>query len=312
MSVAVSSCPPLSYQWYFDLTNALPSGTNANLLLTNLTIDQAGSYQVVINNNYSSVTSAPALLAISGAPVILTQPLDALVAEGGTTLFSVSAEGFPNPQYQWYFNDTNALSGETGASLALSNVQPAQAGVYSVIVSNSAGTVSSARAHLTIVGSPLITTQPQGITNFQGQSVTFTVVATGSAPLSYQWMANCSRPISGATSPTLRLKSVGPLDTGTYCLIVSNALGVIVSQPAVLRVLVQPKLVSLDNTQGGASITFSTITNLVYSVYFSDTLPGTNWTLLPNLFKQTGTGSPMTVQDPTAPTSHRFYRLLVE
>jgi hypothetical protein len=312
MSVAVSSCPPLSYHWYFNVTNDLASGTNADLFLTNLTIDQAGSYQVVISNNYGSVTSAPAVLVISGAPVILTQPLDALVAESGTALFSVSAEGFPNPEYQWYFNDTNALSGETGAILTLSNVQPAQAGMYSVTVSNSAGMVTSTRAHLTIVGSPLITTQPQGITNFQGQSVTFTVVATGSAPLSYQWMANCSRPISGATAPTLRLKSVGPLDSGSYCVVVSNALGVVISQPAILRVLIQPKLVSLSNTQGGAALTFSTVSNLLYSVYYSDTLPGTNWALLPNMFQKPGTGAPMTVQDPAAPISQRFYKLLVQ
>jgi hypothetical protein len=125
-------------------------------------------------------------------------------------------------------------------------------------------------------------------------------------------MANCSRPISGATSPSLRLKSVGPADSGTYCVVVSNAFGTVVSQPAVLRVLVQPKLVTLIESQGGASLSFSTVPNLLYSVYFSDTLPGTTWTLLPNMFRQPGTGSPLTVQDPTAPPAHRFYRLVVE
>ncbi len=105
---------------------------------------------------------------------------------------------------------------------------------------------------------------------------------------------------------------MGPLDSGSYCVVVSNALGVVVSQPAVLRVLVQPKLVSLGNGVGGASITFSTVTNLLYSVYFSDTLPGTNWTQLPNQFERPGTGAPMTVQDPTAPIIQRFYRLVVQ
>jgi hypothetical protein len=312
VSVAVSSCPPLQYQWYFNGSNSLATGTGATLVLPNVTIDAAGTYQVVISNDYGSVTSAPAVLTISGAPVILTQPLDTLVAEGGTAQFTVTAEGSPDPSYQWYFNATNVLAGETASSLTLTNVQTTQAGSYSVAISNSAGTITSVKASLTIVGSPLITLQPQGITNFQGQSVTLTVSATGSAPLSYQWMANCSRPISGAISPSLRLKSVGPLDSGTYCVVVSNAFGTVVSQPAVLRVLVQSKLVTLIESQSGTTLSFSTVPNLLYSVYFSDTLPATTWTLLPNMFRQPGTGSPITVQDPTAPPTQRFYRLLVE
>jgi hypothetical protein len=312
LSVAVSSCPPLQYQWYFNDSTALATGTNATLVLPNVTIDAGGTYQVVISNDYGSVTSSPAVLTISGAPVILTQPLDILVAEGGTAQFTVAAEASPDPTYQWYFNTTNVLAGETASSLTLTNVQPTQAGSYSVVISNSAGTITSVNASLTIVGSPLITVQPQGITNFQGQPVTFTVSATGSAPLSYQWMANCSRPISGAIAPSLRLKSVGPLDSGTYCVVVSNAFGTAISQPAVLRVLVQPKLVTLIESQNGASLSFSTVPNLLYSVYFSDNLPATTWTLLPNMFRLPGTGSPITVQDPTAPPAHRFYRLIVE
>jgi hypothetical protein len=191
-------------------------------------------------------------------------------------------------------------------------VQPAEAGSYSVVVSNSAGSVTSAPAQLTIVGAPTITLQPQGVTNFQGQTVVFSVAAVGNAPLSYQWMANCSRPISGATSSTLRLKSVGSLDSGSYCVVVSNVLGSVLSQPAVLRVLVQSKLVTLSDAKGSATFSITTVTNLLYSVYFTDTLSATNWTLLPNMFQQPGTGAPMTVHDATASGTQRFYRLLVQ
>jgi hypothetical protein len=312
LTVGVSSCPPLSYQWFFSDTNALAGGTNATLVLTNLTIDRAGNYTVVITNLYGSVTSAPALLSISGAPIILTQPLDVLVALDGTGSFTVAAEASPDPEYQWLFNDTNVLSDETNATLTVMNVQPNQAGFYSVIVSNSAGTVTSARANLTLIGAPVITVQPQGVTNLQGQAVNFSVAASGDGTLSYQWMANCSRPISGATTSSLRLKSVGPLDSGTYCVTVSNALGVASSQPAVLRVLVQPKLVSLQQNQAGAALSFSTVSGLLYSVYFSDTLPATNWTLLPNMFQQLGTGAPMIVPDPGPHGHARFYQIRVE
>ncbi|HZR19638.1 MAG TPA: immunoglobulin domain-containing protein, partial [Verrucomicrobiae bacterium] len=312
LAVGVSSCPPIGYQWYFNGATAVAGATNATLTLTNITIDLAGMYQAVITNLYGSVTSAPALVSVSGAPIIQRQPLDALVAQGGTAVFTVSAEGSPEPAYQWLFDDTNVLTGETSATLTLTNIQPVQAGYYSVVVSNSAGKVTSARANLAIIGAPTITAQPQGITNIQGQPVTFSVAAAGNAPLSYQWMAGCSRPISGATSSSLKLKSVGPLDSGTYCVTVSNALGVVSSQPAVLRVLVQPKLVALTENHTGASLSFSTVANLFYSVYFSDTLPATNWTLLPNMFRQLGTGAPMAVQDAAAHGAARFYQIRVE
>jgi hypothetical protein len=134
----------------------------------------------------------------------------------------------------------------------------------------------------------------------------------GPGLISYQWMANCTRPISGATTPTLKIKSIGPLDSGTYCVVVSNSFGTVSSQPAVLRVLVQPKLAFLLQTQDGISLTFATINNLLYSVSFSDDLPATNWTLLPNASEQPGTGAPMTVHDSGATGTHRYYKIEVQ
>jgi hypothetical protein len=312
LSVSVSSCPPTSYQWYFNQTNALSQGTNATLVLPSVTIALAGSYQVLITDAYGSSTSAPALVSVSGAPTILSQPLDQVVTGGGTAVFTVSAVGSPAPTYQWLFNDTNSLPGAVSNSLTLTNVQNPQRGFYSVMVSNSAGTVTSSRAALTVVQAPVITLQPQNLTNFQGQSVLFTVTAVGTAPLSYQWMANCTRPVSGATLPTLRLKSVTPNDSGSYCVVVSNAFGSVLSGPAVLRVLAQARLTSLTQSQNGVALGFTTVTNLFYSVYSSALLPATNWSLLPGAFQQPGTGVPMTVTDPAATGTQRFYRIVVE
>jgi hypothetical protein len=181
-----------------------------------------------------------------------------------------------------------------------------------VLVSNSVGNVTSSKAKLTIVDAPTITLQPQSYTVFQGTDVVFSVTAVGTAPLSYQWLANCTRAISGATSPTLRLKNVGPLDSGTYCVTISNTLGVVSTQPAVLRVLVQAKLTSLIQNQNGIALSFATVTNLLYSVYSSPTLPPTNWTILPNSFQVPGTGSPMTVHDPNGTGVQGAYKIVVE
>jgi hypothetical protein len=146
----------------------------------------------------------------------------------------------------------------------------------------------------------------------QGTDVVFTVEATGTGLLSYQWLMNCTRPISGATSPSIRLKNVGPLDSGSYCVLVSNVFGLTSSQPAVLRVLVKPRLTSITQTTNGALISFATVTNLLYTIYASDVVPATNWILLPDAFQQPGTGLPMSVSDPDATGSQRFYRIIAQ
>jgi hypothetical protein len=312
VTVGASSCSPLFYQWYFNQTNILADQTNATLLLTNFSQQDVGSYQVIITNAYGSITSAPANISVAIAPTILSQPKDMVATSGGAALFTVSADGLPAPAYQWFFNGTNTVAGATNSSLTFSQVQDSEAGLYSVLVSNIAGSVTSTNARLTVTDLPTITSEPQSYTVLQGADVVFTVTAAGTGPLSYQWLANCTRPISGATSPNLRLKSVGPLDSGTYCVTVSNAFGSAASQPGILRVLVKPKLTALVQTQNGVSITFAAVTNLLYTVYSSNVLPGTNWVLLPNAFQLPGTGVPMTVHDPVTPGTQRFYRILVQ
>lgn len=83
------------------------------------------------------------------APVISTQPQNITVPQGQTATFSVTAIANPAPTYQWRKNGTN-ISGAIAASYAIANVQPADTGLYSVVVSNSAGSVTSSNARLTV------------------------------------------------------------------------------------------------------------------------------------------------------------------
>jgi hypothetical protein len=85
-------------------------------------------------------------------PFIITSPASLAVASGGTAEFQVEAIGSPPLSYQWFFDSTNAIAGATSAVLTLTNVQIAQAGVYSVTVSNLYGTATSAPALLTGTG----------------------------------------------------------------------------------------------------------------------------------------------------------------
>ncbi|MGI8966457.1 MAG: LamG-like jellyroll fold domain-containing protein, partial [Limisphaerales bacterium] len=82
--------------------------------------------------------------------MIISQPVSQTVTVGANATFSVTANGSSPLSYQWKFNETNVIAGATYASLVLSNVQVAQAGTYSVQVTNALGSVLSSNAALTV------------------------------------------------------------------------------------------------------------------------------------------------------------------
>src|SRR6185369_1472700 len=149
-SVTVQGADPLSYQWYFNSTNALLEGTNATLDLPNVSLAQAGVYQVMVTNLYGSVTSSPASLPVIAPARILSNPTDQVATNGDTVTWAVLAGGAAPLRYQWYFNLTHALIGETNSSLVLTNVSPEQAGFYDVVVSNVYASVTSVPAELVV------------------------------------------------------------------------------------------------------------------------------------------------------------------
>jgi len=89
-------------------------------------------------------------------PEITTQPSNVTVTAGGSTAFTVEANGSPVLRYQWYFNTNVVLAGATNASYPVVNVQPHQAGSYLVVVTNDYGVATSAVAMLTVISPPLL------------------------------------------------------------------------------------------------------------------------------------------------------------
>lgn len=216
------------------------------------------------------------------APVIAIQPVGGTVAIGSRKTFSVAVTG-TSVTCQWRKNAAN-ISGATSRSYTISSVTAAHAGTYDVVVSNASGSVTSNGAVLNISGAPAITTQPQSATKNVGQSTTFTVVATGTAPLTYQWKKNGAA-ISGATTASLALSNLQLTDAGTYAVTVSNAAGTATSTDATLTVnaAVAPPVISQQpvnqSVAPGQTATFSVVASgggtLTYAWYQAGGMSGT-------------------------------------
>ena len=192
---------------------------------------QAGNanYNAAPNIDQSFTVSLPPV-----APTITVQPAGQTVTAGQSASLAVVATGNPTPTYQWQKGGAS-LSGATSATLTLPNVQAANAGSYTVVVTNSVSSVTSNAATLTVNAPPAISTQPTSQTVNLGASAAFTVVATGTAPLSYQWQKGGVN-LSGATNATLTLTNAQATDVGSYVVVVTNAAGSVNSSMVTLTV----------------------------------------------------------------------------
>jgi len=166
--------------------------------------------------------------ATSGtAPSFTTQPAPQTATAGGTITFTAAASGSPAPAYQWQKNG-NAISGATNATLMLTNVQTSDAGTYTVVATNSAGTQTSNAVTLAVTAppsgstAPAIARQPVTQSIATGGTVVFTVDATGSPAPTFQWRRN-GTPISGATSATLVIRNASAADVGAYSVVAQNS-----------------------------------------------------------------------------------------
>jgi predicted extracellular nuclease len=169
-------------------------------------------------------------------PAITTPPAGQTVTAGATVQFSVVAGGTAPLSYHWRKNtaplsDGGIVTGALSDTLTLTGVAVGDTGSYDVVVTNAAGSATSAAASLTVnpvLVAPAITTQPLPQAAPVGGSATFSVAASGTAPLAYQWrkggvpLADGGN-ISGATAAALTINPVGAGDVASYDVVVSNA-----------------------------------------------------------------------------------------
>ena len=225
----------LAYQW--KKNGADISGANASTYTTPATSmgDNAAVFAVVVSNGAGTATSNNATLTVTAAPIapaITKQPAAITVTVGQTASFTVEATG-TSPNFQWKKGGSD-IPGATSSAYTTDATSLADSGTkYSVVVSNDLGTVTSNDASLTVTAKPAITTQPVSQAVAAGQTASFSVAATGTEPLTYQWKKDGSD-IAGATSSTYKPVSSSELNGAKFSVVVSNSAGSVTSNEAVL------------------------------------------------------------------------------
>ncbi len=242
LSVTAAGASPIGYQWQRDGVD-VANGTNATLLLPNIQLTQAGQYAVVVTNPTATLVSASATLTVLPAtagspPVILTAPEGRTVNVGGSVNFSVTASGTAPLSYRWLFNG-QTIPGAAASTLPLTGVQLANAGGYSVTVSNAHGSVTSNPAALTVTtvpGLPTFTQQPVGQAIAAGGVAMFTATATGAGTISYQWRKD-GVALPNETGTSLRIEAITLAAAGVYSVSATNNVGTVISESAGLTVV---------------------------------------------------------------------------
>ncbi len=263
-SVTATGTGTLSYQW--KKNGAAISGATAAAYTTPATAasDNGEQFSVTVTDMVTSVTSNTATLTVNAAPSILTQPASQTVNAGQAATFGVSASGSGTLTYQWKKGGA-AIGGATSASYTTPATAASDSGAqFSVTVTNSIGSATSNVATLTVNVPPVISSQPASQTISVGQTATFSVTASGSGTLTYQWKKGGAG-ISGATSASYTTPAATASDNGaSFTVTVTGTSGNVTSNAATLTVNGPPAITAQPASKSvtiGQTATFGVTAN---------------------------------------------------
>ncbi len=265
-----------NYVWSRSGGSIPPGLTLSNLGVLSGTATAAGTFSFTVTAADSAGNAASKAFALSvNAPLTFTtQPAGLTVNAGSLATFSVSVAGTGPFSYQWR-KDGVPIVGATLSTYTLASIQGINAGTYDVLVSNVAGSATSASATLAVNTAPVINSQPASLTVNAGTVATFTVTVSGTAPLSYQWRKD-GAPLSNGTSATYSVVAQ-QATVGSYDVVVSNVVTSITSAPASLSIL---KFPTLSQTINGFRMLKGSLATL--SLSLESQIPGASdsWQLM--------------------------------
>ncbi len=158
-TVVAGGSTPFSYQWSRSTDGGanyspISGATGSSYTLSSAILGDTGLYRVTVTNSQGEATSDPATLTVQQAPVISAQPVGGSIAPGGSLTLAVTATGTPAPTYQWKKNGAT-ISGATSSSYTLNAATGADTANYTVTITNSVGSVTSAAASVAVVSSTM-------------------------------------------------------------------------------------------------------------------------------------------------------------
>ncbi|MCC6989029.1 MAG: immunoglobulin domain-containing protein [Acidobacteria bacterium] len=228
--------------------------------------DPTGVYSVVVTNVAGSVTSAGGMVTVVPPPVITTQPQSIAVTAGLPAQFSVGVAPPAGASYQWRKNGL-PITGATSATLSFASTALADAGTYTVVVTQNGLSLTSNNARLA-VGVP-VSVSPVTHTVTVGSPVTFSFTAAPAAGTTFQWRKNGTA-ISGATQATFSIASAAPADAGDYTRVSTSGNTSTLSPIITLTVVPLPPPVFLSHP---ASQSAAVGTSVKFSVSASSSAP---------------------------------------
>ncbi len=250
LAASASGEGPFTFEWKKDGV-VIDGETGSHLLFASLGADDRGSYVVSVSNGGDPIVADAVSLGVNVALGITNQPQDVASSQGGTASFTVVAQGSGTISYQWRMDGVD-ISGANSATLELAGLDSADAGLYSVYLTDDNGSLLSDAAALTVGPALSITDQPDGGLFDAGEDVTLTVVASGAGTLTYQWFKDTVE-INGATQSSFSISSFAAGDAGTYSVEVSNGTVTAVSSNAAVALYVV-RSASFDSYLAGLGI----------------------------------------------------------
>lgn len=263
--------PPLHYQWQKEGAD-IPHATNGNFNIFAATTNDSGLYSVTVSNAQGFVVSNIVLNVMPPSPPVFTlEPESQTVYSGQIAYLWGNVAGSPPFVFEWRRSGTNlshatSTSSWGGTTLTLTNVTVADAGSYTLFVTNHYGGIESSNAVLTVLPSvaPTITKHPRSLEVAEGVSTWLSVAASGEPNPCGTWIRPDLSPPSGPAPPqpcqpvplTRSFPNVSPTNAGVYVAQISNVGGTTNSRGALLTVL--PPITNLSSWWQGAQDVFVT------------------------------------------------------
>ncbi len=215
------------------------------------------TFELTVTDVFGATDICVASATIQCVPTSITeQPVDQTLCEGETATFAIAAEAIDAVTYRWQHRSVegvnwvdlvtgDTVSGADTPTLTLVAVSEAGAGSYRCVVTGTCGVVTSNEATLTVKPATIIVSQPNDrVVVIDGElpvTVTFSVTASGSGTLTYQWRRGGVNIVngggySGATTRTLTITDVSANHEGSYRCVVTGECGSVTSAAATLTV----------------------------------------------------------------------------